>query len=772
MVEFYSYKNIAVPIKTSYPENAFEINVKGLVQGVGFRPHIYRIALNNKITGWVKNSTIGVQIKAIGNEDHLEKFIRDISLLAPPVAEISEVQVIVSSPNGEKGFHIIPSSGKKEEITEVSPDIAVCADCLKDLENQNHRIDYPLINCTNCGPRFSIIKALPYDRPQTTMAAFPMCSKCSDEYSNIHNRRFHAQPVACNACGPVYSLYSPAGEKIECKNLIREAARILDEGKILAIKGTGGFHLACDALNSETVNRLRTGKLREGKPFAIMFSSIETLSEFASLKLEEKTSITSWQRPIVLVDGKNNLQGTVNAGLTRIGAFLPYMPFQYLLFRHLSTKAIIFTSGNLSEEPVIIDPKVALRKLGQGFDFLIDYNRDIYNRTDDSVVQHIDGNIQIIRRSRGFVPKPITLEFDAEGIFATGAELKNCFCLGKGNLAIMSQHIGDLKNMETFNFFAESLSRFSGLFRFKPLLIATDMHPDYMTSFWSKQQGLPVEVVQHHHAHIASCLAEHHIREKVIGLSFDGTGYGTDGHIWGSEIMLCDLCSFERLGHFEYLPMPGGDKAVEEPWRMALACLFLTYGESIPDQVKNILNFIEPSKLDLVMTALKNNINISRSSGIGRLFDAAASLLGLCNKPNFEAEGPMRLEDCATEKTLDFYKTEIEKGRIIKVNGIIEGIVDDLKAGVRKEIISTRFHNSIIEATVSAIPKNLNCSMPEKIILSGGAFQNRRLLSGIREKLEAKGFQVLTNHKVPVNDGGIALGQLAVAAARRNKICV
>lgn len=763
-----------IPSQGNIPNSpkGVKISVRGLVQGVGFRPHIYRIAIKNNIEGWVKNSTIGVQIKAIGEKENLENFIRDISNLAPPVADISAINVAYASLNGENGFKIIPSSGRKQEITEVSPDIAVCGDCLHDMEIQNHRVDYPLINCTNCGPRFSIIKALPYDRRQTTMDIFPMCKTCSAEYSDIQDRRFHAQPVACNACGPVYSLFSTEGNLINGENLPLQAARLIDEGKILAIKGTGGFHLACDALNAETVNRLRTGKLREGKPFAVMFPNIETLSEFASLHAEEIKALTSWRRPIVLVDEKNKLPATVNAGLSRIGAVLPYMPFHYLLFRYLSTKAIILTSGNLSEEPVIINPAVANEKLGQVFDFMIDYNREIQNRTDDSVVQHIDGNIQIIRRSRGYAPKPIALNFETEGIFASGAELKNCFCLGKGKLAIMSQHIGDLKNLETFSFFSESAERFSKLFRFEPQLIATDLHPDYLTTDWSRKQGLPVEYVQHHHAHIASCMAEHGLDEKVIGLSFDGTGYGTDGHIWGSEIMLCDLVGFERLGHFEYLPMPGGDKAVKEPWRMALACLYTVYGRNIPIDALKHFEFLNPKDYEMILAALEKNINITLTSGIGRLFDAAASLLGLCHKPAFEAEGPIRLEACATDKTIDFYPTTIDNGSIIRVNGIIDGIVSDLKKGVRKEMISTRFHNSIIEATVSSITETKGSKIPEKVLLSGGAFQNRYLLSGFRKKLGALGFQVFTNQKVPANDGGIALGQLAVAAARRNKPCV
>lgn len=756
-------------------QKTIRVHITGLVQGVGFRPFIFRLAEKNKISGWVKNTSQGVHIQASGDSNHVNRFVREIKSHAPPAAEINNLEIIPSRTNGERVFRILKSSGSKNGITEVSPDIAVCNDCLKDMQTQSHRINYPLINCTNCGPRFSIIKNIPYDRQHTTMSDFSLCDICLKEYNDIHDRRFHAQPVACNQCGPQYSLYSPGGKRIVTDNLPAKAASFIDNGKIIAIKGTGGFHLACDALNQEAVERLRSNKLRESKPFAVLFSSLDTIREFAHVNHTEIKLLSSWTRPIVLLKGKHKLAATVNAGLPTVGAILPYMPFHYLLFKHLKTKAIILTSGNLSREPVMIDRHQAMSKLGNVFDCLIDYNRDIYNRTDDSVIQSVDNNkVQIIRRSRGFAPKPINMSLNVEGIFATGGELKNCFCIGKGNMAIMSQHIGDLKNMETLSFFEESAARTKDLFRFEPTLIATDLHPDYLTTDWSKKQNRAVTYVQHHHAHIASCLAEHHVpdNEYVIGLGFDGTGYGTDGCIWGSEIMLCNLQEFKRLGHFEYLPMPGGDKAVSEPWRMALGCLYKVFGKNIPGNALRSFNHIEQASMEIVLKALEKNIYITNTSGIGRLFDVVAFLLGICRHTSFEAEGPMRLEASLDHSCQSHYETNIEKNGIISIGPIIEGILHDVNNRISVGRISAKFHNTVIETTAKIISEYQAAATQKTVVLSGGAFQNRYLLSGMTKRLNKMELNVMTNQQVPANDGGIALGQLAVAAARMKSLCV
>lgn len=750
---------------------AVRVHITGLVQGVGFRPFIYRLAIKNKIRGWVENTTDGIHIKAVGEKAMMDGFLGDIQHSAPPAAEINHISIVPAQPNGEKEFVIAPSPPGGEASTEISPDIAVCPDCLADMENQAHRKAYPLINCTNCGPRFSIIKGLPYDRKKTTMARFQMCETCSGEYSNINDRRFHAQPVACNHCGPVYEMFAGSGKQIQSENIAGEAAKLLEEGKTIAIKGSGGFHLVCDAMNPCAVQRLRSGKQREGKPFAVMFSSLEAVRRFAFLGPEEEEALTSWKRPIVLLRSKEKLPPEVNSGLSGLGVMLPYMPFHHLLFQNLATIALVITSGNNAGAPIIANKRLAFKDLKGTFDYLVDYNRAIWNRTDDSVIQWLDNHMQIIRRSRGYVPKPIPLSIDAGSILATGSELKNCFCLGKGNSAIMSPHIGDLKNMETFSFFAESVDRLSRLFHFKPTIIATDLHPDYLTGLYSHEQGLPVEHIQHHHAHIASCMAEHRINETVIGIGLDGTGYGTDGHIWGGEIMRCDLKGFQRLGHFEYMPVPGGDKAVEQPWRMALGCLFKAYDGRIPQRAIQTLRAVDKNQKEMVIRALEENINITLSSGSGRLFDAAASLVGLVHRAGFEAEGPMRLEACADRQTRDFYPTSMNDDGVILVGPMITGIIEDMTKRVRPEVISARFHHSVIAALQNAISRFLNPKVPEKVILSGGVFQNRLLLSGLSEKLRSKGIKVFTNQQVPVNDGGIALGQLVIAAERRNASC-
>lgn len=749
------------------------IHIRGLVQGVGFRPYIYRLAIKHHISGGVNNTGYGVQIHAMGARKHINGFISEIPLFAPPVAEIFDMTVAEANGYKATGFHFLNSSDNTADITEVSPDIAVCPDCLNDMETPGHRMQYPLINCTNCGPRYSIIKRLPYDRHQTTMEEFSMCIGCADEYKDILNRRFHAQPIACNHCGPQYSLYSSDGDLVKTENIPLQTAQLIDNGRIIAIKGTGGFHLVCDAMNNDCIQRLRIRKQREGKPFAVMFPSVDILGMFAHVTHSEKKQLCSWKRPIVLLQSKNNLPCTVNAHLSMLGALLPYMPYHYLLFKYLRTKAIILTSGNLSGEPVIINRKDALGKLGNVFDFLVDYNRKIYNRTDDSVVQVIDKNIQIIRRSKGFVPKPIRMTMDVDGIFAAGGELKNCFCLGIKKMAIMSQHIGDLKNMETYSFFKESVRLAKELFHFEPATIATDMHPDYLTTQWSESQGVNIIYIQHHHAHIASCLAEHKIKENesVIGLAYDGTGYGTDGHIWGSEIMLCNMKDFQRLGHFEYMPMPGGDKSITEPWRMALGCLYHVFGKNIPGIVFEKLQTVSQNSLETVLSALDKNINITQTCGIGRLFDAVGSLLGLCHYARFEAEGPMKLEAILCHKTKSYYDTDIDKNNTILVGPIIEKIVEDLNRKSRLDVIAARFHNTIIEITARFLGEIIDPGYTKHIVLSGGAFQNRYLLSGMKRKLKTMHIQVLTNHQVPVNDGGIALGQLAVAAAKRDQSC-
>lgn len=749
---------------------AYHIQVRGLVQGVGFRPFIYRIASGNNLSGWVENRNDGVVIHVEGHEQDIKKFLADFESKAPLVSNIQSLKKTAAEFTGFTGFDIVKSSDVSEEITQISPDIAVCHDCLQDMKKQAHRIDYPFINCTNCGPRFTIIKDLPYDRHKTTMSEFRMCEKCEKEYNDILDRRFHAQPVACSTCGPWYRLLAEGESYTDINTIVQQVASMIENGKILAIKGLGGFFIACDALNEEAVERLRKAKDRDGKPFAVMFGSLDTLRKFARVNSTEEKEITSWRRPIVLLESRKPLARDVSVGFPTVGAMLPYMPFHYMLFEKLTIPAIVLTSGNISEQPILIDNDNAAEKLSGRVDALLDYNRDIYNRTDDSVVMVVNDTVRPVRRSRGFVPTPIHLDFEVNGILATGAELVNCFCLGKGNQAILSQHIGDLKNLETYRFFKETIGQFQKLFRLTPEIVACDMHPDYLSTRYAGESGLDMIRVQHHHAHIASCMAEYNLDEKVIGVSMDGIGYGDDGNIWGGEFLVCDLEDYERLVHFEYIPMPGGDKATEEPWRMAVSYLYTCFGEELLNLDLPFFERIDQSDVRLVMQAIDKKINTPLTSSAGRLFDAIAALTNLCLYSDFHAEAPMRLESVIEKDVAGEYDFSIRD--VISFRETIRGVVADILDNLPLSHIAARFHNTIISAIFAAVSELTDRTGIRKIALSGGTFQNRYILERIEKQLDAAGLKVYSPHEVPVNDGGVALGQLVVAAKRRKKLCV
>jgi hydrogenase maturation protein HypF len=748
--------------------HTYLIEVKGLVQGVGFRPFIYRLASEYKMQGWVRNTNENVLICINSDEEVLLKFVSDITKKAPPASEIVSIEYQLTEPQECSGFRIIRSRDISEEITEISPDIAVCEDCLDDIRSQEHRIDYPLINCTKCGPRFTIIRDLPYDRSNTTMAAFRMCEKCSSEYEDPTDRRFHAQPVACNNCGPEYELIIKENHIRGISNIINKIAYLIDDGKIVAIKGQGGFHLACDALNEEAVARLRKSKFREGKPFAVMFRDAEIVKVYAVIGSSEEKELKSWRRPIVILKAKRSLAYSVGAGLNTIGCMLPYMPFHYQLFDYLKTPVIVLTSGNLSDEPIIINKEKAIDVLGRVTDAILDYNREIYNRTDDSVVMVVDNIPRMLRRSRGYVPNPVRLAHDVDGILATGAELVNCFCLGRRKDAILSQHIGDLKNYETYAFYTETLDHFKKIFRLKPELIAYDMHPDYLSTRYAAGTGIKRIAVQHHHAHIASAMAEHGLDEKVIGVSFDGTGFGDDGNIWGSEFLVCDLADYRRYTHFEYKKMPGGDAVTSEPWRMAVSYLYSMMGEELLDLNLPFIKNIDCENLKIILQMLKGSLNTPLTSGAGRLFDAVAALLNICTQSAFHAEAPMRLENVITGGVIDYYPFNNEHEIIF--NETFRGIINDIDKGIPEGIISAKFHNTIIKVVETTVKKIQQETGLNKVVLSGGTFQNRYLLSNLEPALKKSGFKLFANSRVPSNDGGIALGQLVVAAKKRELI--
>ncbi len=746
-------------------EITVQIEVKGLVQGVGFRPHVYRIAHQYNLKGWVENNNNGVLIKVSGIKDDIDQFAESICSRAPQASYIRSIQHQKIKFEEFVDFRIVKSKNISEKITDISPDIAVCDDCLEDLKRQSHRIDYPFINCTNCGPRFSIIRDLPYDRHNTTMEPFVMCDTCRNEYENVLDRRFHAQPVACSDCGPEYELI--IGEKIihSFDEILNETCRLLEGGKIIAIKGIGGFQIACDALNEEAVNRLRERKVREGKPFAVMFSNIEALQEYVYLFPEEKKSVLSWRRPIVIAQEKKRLASGVSVCFKTIGAMLPYMPFHYLLFEKLKLPAIVLTSGNLSEEPIVIDNEEAQSELTRIADAVLAYNREIYNRTDDSVAIIVNEKERLLRRSRGYSPEPVNLNLNVDGIFAAGAELVNCFCIGKGKQGILSQHIGDLKNLETLEFYTESFKRFKRLFRSNPSLVVHDMHPDYLSTRFAKNLKLEQMEVQHHHAHVASCMAEHDLDEKVLGVSMDGTGYGDDGNIWGGEFFVCDLSGYERKNHFEYIPLPGGDQVTKEPWRTGISYLYKVYDHEFLKLDLPFLKSLDRTKVELLIQAIDRKINCPLSSSAGRLFDAVAAITDICPVSKFHAEAPMRLESALKGGITDSYPFDLDT--IISFESTIKAIVEDILDGEDTGEISAKFHNTFINvifATISQLRKETGL---KKVVLSGGTFQNKYVLSRVEKILQKEKFEVYSQCKIPSNDGGIALGQLVIAAKRR-----
>jgi hydrogenase maturation protein HypF len=703
--------------------NTYKIHIEGLVQGVGFRPFIYHLACSLKLCGTVENRNNGVFI--LVNTD-------------------------------TKGLDIFLEKIKKE--------------CLDDMEVQDHRIGYPLINCTKCGPRFSIIKGVPYDRSMTTMAEFEMCEKCKTEYLNINDRRFHAQPVACNMCGPSYMIHYENQNDNRISQITSIASRLIEEGYVVALKGTGGYHLLCDANNEKTLKDLRISKTREGKPFAVMCRDISTVDKIAFHGNKEKELLTSWRSPVVLLESRNLLAPSVSNGLNTIGVVLPYMPFHYLLFKKLKIDTIVFTSANFSDEPVIISDKVALSSLSELANAVITYNREIFNRTDDSVCRVINGNELIIRRSRGYAPTPVKLDLQTEGIFGAGAELTNCFAIGKGKQVILSQHIGDIKNSETFDFYISSYKRFSKMFRFNPEIVVRDLHPDYLSSSFADQIGselnIEVEQVQHHHAHIASCMAENGLDEKVIGIALDGVGLGTDSNIWGGEFMIADLCNFSREMHFEYVSISGGDKVSSEPWRSGLSYLYKYMGEHTTYLNQLKMKEVGDKSISMYIELLETETNTCLYSGAGRLFDAVAAITGICLYSSYHAEAPMLLESIIIPGISAYYDYEIH-GNEISFKNTISEIISDLNNGKSAGEISTLFHNTVATAVVEAIKIISQKSGIRKVVLSGGTFQNKYLSEKIITELSYENFFVYFHSQVPPNDGGLALGQVAVAAARR-----
>ena len=720
------------------------------------------------LVGEVDNRTDGVSIIVLGDIKTIHQFGNDILQFAPPISTIKSLKIRPAQISRYKGFKIAGSKTIENQITEISPDIAVCDDCLEDMKNDPARIDYPFVNCTNCGPRFTIIEGLPYDRPRTSMNNFKMCDKCNSEYNDILNRRFHAQPIACNSCGPVYRYKDSEKTVVDIKQILKEVSEQIDSGKTVAIKGMGGYHLMCDALNNAAVIDLRNKKRRDTKPFAVMFRDIRMVRKYCYSDQVEENELQSWRRPVLILKQKEFLAYAVTNGLNTTGAMLPYMPIHYMLFKKLKTPVVVLTSGNISDEPIIIDDCTAEEQLTTVSQSFLSYNRQILNRADDSVIRIIDRKTTLIRRSRGFVPRPVDLKYNVEGILALGAEQKNSFCIGKGNQAFMSQYIGDLKNPLTYDFFTETIDKFSKLFRFKPEFVACDLHPDYFSTYQAErlqnELNIPVQRIQHHHAHVASCMAEHRLDEEVIGIVLDGTGMGTDENIWGGEFFISDLRKFRRFSHFDYVPMPGAEKAIDEPWRMAFSYLFSYSGNDFDYESVPVFKTIGYEKLSLIKKMIVNKINTPMTSGAGRLFDAVSALMQLCINPTFDAEAPMRLESAIDCETNEFYP--FQAGKTIVFAETIKAILKDIP-NQNCSAISAKFHNTIAEVILEVSNQIRKETSIDKVILSGGVFQNKYLLEKSSHLLTRKGFKVFTNNIVPANDGGVSLGQLVIASKTR-----
>ena len=761
------------------------VAVWGVVQGVGFRPFVYCLAHQYSLQGWVRNTSGNVEIEVEGDEKNIRGFLTDLEAKAPPMAHIEKVEVSFFPAKDIGGFKILTSQSEAGQYQLISPDIATCEDCRRELLcSTDRRYRYPFTNCTNCGPRFTIIEDIPYDRAKTTMHRFKMCPRCQQEYDDPLNRRFHAQPNACPDCGPNLEIVDGAGNPVASDDVIRTAGNFLKAGKILALRGLGGFQLACDATNGEIVDLLRKRKRRLAKPFAVMVATMEDVARHCLLSPGERRLLKSPECPIVLLrwrHSSSNISASVAPNLKYIGMMLPYTPLHHLLLKETG-QPLVMTSGNLSEEPIAKDNGEALVRLKGIADYFLLHNRDIYARYDDSVYI-VDEVPRPVRRARGYAPYPIFLSFKSEQVLACGAEEKNTFCLTKDEHAFLSQHIGDMENEETLEHFESTIELYKKLFRVEPRVIACDMHPEYLSTKYARQigteYGLSLVPVQHHHAHIASCLAENKVTGPVIGVALDGTGYGSDGTIWGGEFLLADLSSFRRAGHLEYVPLPGGVAAIKKPYRMALSYLYTLLGDDLPLAGLPLAD-LEPGEVEIVRKQLERGINSPLTSSAGRLFDAVSALAGVRGEIDYEAQAAIELEMAAPDKVEDFegesYPFAIieEQGvRVVRLAGLISSVARDVRAGVPVPIVSARFHHTVAQIITGMCRAIAEESGIKEVALSGGVFQNRLLLKLATSALKREDFRVLTHHLVPCNDGGVSLGQAVVANfAVKEGLCV
>ena len=756
------------------------IRVHGVVQGVGFRPFVYGLATRLGLAGWVRNTSSGVEILIEGPAEALDRFRDDLASQAPPLARIERIAAEPRSPDGLQAFDIRHSQAESGAYQLVSPDIAICDECRRELfDPTDRRFRYPFINCTNCGPRFTIIRDIPYDRPLTTMAGFTMCPACQAEYDDPRNRRFHAQPNACPACGPHVTLTASDGTVLaEREEAIQGARRALLAGQVVALKGLGGFHLACDATSEAVVGLLRLRKRRLDKPLAVMVADLAAAARLGVVSATEAALLRSPERPIVLLQARpgSPLAPNVAPGIGTVGVMLPYTPLHHLILEPEEgfPLALVMTSGNLSEEPIAMDNDEALERLGQIADLFLLHNRDIYARYDDSVWFVTGDRPQPIRRSRGYAPFPVRLPFQGPQVLACGTELKNTFCLTRDGYAFLSPHIGDLENLETLDHFERSIELYRRLFRLDPRIVAYDLHPEYLaTKFarerWGGDPGVALVPVQHHHAHIAACLVDNGRTDRVIGVAFDGTGYGTDGEIWGGEFLLADLRDFCRVGRLASFPLPGAEAAIHKPYRTALGLIFAA---GLDPLAWPGVETLDPHEVEVVGRQVARGLNTPLTSSAGRLFDAVAALTGVRGEITYEAQAAMELEAVASTvaEAEASYPIEVrpEKGTwVVDWRPLLEGVLADLRSGVEAACIAARFHAWVAQAIVRAVGQIAADTGLRTVALSGGCFQNRLLLAQVGRALEGAGFEVLSHRQVPANDGSVALGQAAIAAWRQ-----
>ena len=758
----------------------------------------FKLAQSLGLTGYVFNSSSGVTIEIEGGEAEVEEFLATLKADPPQLAEITQIALSDMETQGDAGFSILGSREEAGEFALVPPDAGTCHACWSDFgDPANRRYGYPFTNCTHCGPRYTIIRDIPYDRATTTMSSFTMCAACQAEYEDPEDRRFHAQPNACADCGPSLLLVkSVASEWMAAATpdaaaraslgncwfqnrdslpILRQARALLLEGKILAVKGLGGFLLACDATNQIAVAELRRRKRRPHKPFALMVRDLAAARRLCELSAQDEASLLSPRRPIVILPRRPGakLASGIAPGDNTLGIMLPYTPLHYLLFSdsplmESEWTALVMTSGNLSEEPIVISNQEAMLQLGGVADWFLLHNRDIATRVDDSVVRSFEGRERVLRRSRGFVPQTIDLGIELQEVLAFGGELKNTFCLTKGRYAILSQHIGDLENYETMQFFAETLANLKHVFKVAPRVAAYDLHPGYMSTRMAMASGIEHKIgVQHHHAHIASCMAENHLQGKVLGVAMDGTGFGTDGTIWGGEFLLADFAGFTRRAHLRNVLLPGGDAAVRQPWRMALSYLRDAFGQQLPSGLRS-LQEIDDKQIALINSMLTRRIQTVETSSCGRLFDAVAALLGLASEVTFEGQAAIALEAAADRGIDRHYDFEIQENEPMTLDfrPVIAAIVQDLTRGRRAGEISACFHNTLSAAIGEVCGKIGAGEGVDRICLSGGSFQNLYLLGRTVVELRRRGFGVFLHAQVPANDGGLSLGQAMIANQR------